>query len=152
MAQGHCGAWGTFYGPQVFRSFTKPAEVIRQSRGFIFSLKAARGPKNPEFIEPVGLIFFPRQRARFLLSVLAKNFAGGCVHKVDLLTHHTRHRLIRILFLRNLFGGPSLNAEARVRAAVDEGGHCANDAIRTGGALICVNQSAKAMTYSSFAT
>ena len=56
------------------------------------------------------------------LLVLAKNLARERVHKVDLLTHDTGHRLIRILVLRNLFGGESLNTEPRVWAAVDKGG------------------------------
>jgi hypothetical protein len=65
--------------------------------------------------------------ARGLLVGLTKNLAGERVHKVDLLTHDTGHRLIRILVLRNLFcGGQSLNAETCVRAAIDESGHSAN--------------------------
>jgi hypothetical protein len=43
--------------------------------------------------------------ARGLLDFLTKNLAGVWVHKVDLLTHNAGHGLIRILALRNLFGG-----------------------------------------------
>jgi hypothetical protein len=69
------------------------------------------------------------------LLVFAKNLAGERVHKVDLLTHDTGHGLIRILVLRNPFGGESVNTEPRVWAAVDKGGtgHCTNNAIRTVG-------------------
>jgi hypothetical protein len=72
------------------------------------------------------------------------------VNGLDLPTHHTGH-VLHILVLRNLFGGESLNMERRLWVAMDKAGswHCANNAIRIGGALICVNQSAKAMTYSS---
>ncbi len=99
-----------------------------------------------------GLITVERQSifrlARGLLVVLAKSLARKQVHKVDLPTHDTGHGLIRILVLRNRFGDESLNTEPRVWAAVDKGGnsHCTNNAIRIDGALICVNQSAKAMT------
>ena len=105
----------------------------------------AGGPKNPEVIQPVGPIF-PAAARELLTPVLTKNLAGKRVHKVDLLTHDAGHGLIRILVLRNLFcGGQSLNAETCVRAAVDESGHFANQRCRADGALICVNQSAKAM-------
>ena len=123
---------------RIFRAFTKPAEVTRQSRGFISCLKAGCGPKNPEFIQPVGPIFFPAA-ARDLLTVLTKNLARPRVHKVDLPTHHTSHGLIPILVLRNLFGGPSLNAEAEAfgQPGSRQRSHYANQRCRADCALIC---------------
>ena len=65
---------------------------------------------------------------------------------MDLPTHDTGHGLIRILVLRNPFGGESVNTEPRVWAAVDKGVHYAINAIRADRALICLNE---AMIYSS---
>jgi len=90
-------------GTHDFQSITKSAEVIRRSRGFSPFLKVGGRPRHPEFSTEGGPIF-PRP-ARSLPVVLAKNLAGERVYKVDLLTHHTGHGLIRILVLRNLFGG-----------------------------------------------
>ena len=69
----------------------------------------------------LGPLLLAWRAVRGLLVVLAKNLAGERVHKVDLLTHDTGHRLIRILVLRNLFGGgESLNTKPRVWAAIDK--------------------------------
>jgi hypothetical protein len=129
-------------GTHDFPSFAKLAEVIRLSRVFSPCLKVGWRPRNPEFSQEGGPIF---RLERGLLVVFAKNLARERVHKVDPPTHQTGHSLIRILVVNYLFGGQSLNTQTRVWAAVDKSGHCANNAIRSFGALTCVNQSAKAM-------
>ena len=57
---------------------------------------------------------------------------------------------IRILVLRNSFGGESVNTEPRVWAAVDKAELAIGPTMlfALSGALTCVNQSTKAMTYS----
>ena len=129
---GNSSAFGRSWWPQISQSVTTRAGVIGRAQVFGAIFKVGGTLRNPQFRRRRGPTLAAARRARGLLIVPAKNLAGGCVHKVDLLTHDTGHRLIRILVLRNLFGGgQSLNAEARVRAAVD--GHSANQRCRADG-------------------